>query len=452
MVAAKSLFIPKRLHHYHLFASTVPTDLLADIAMPHSDATAQTAAPRNVQALLPVASTPVPSSSLFGRFSFWGTAAPAPAPTPPLILDSATGPTDTRSTDAARTENSLTGGAADELDEVVLEQVKVEHDGGLLGLSWKNMLSITPSISAALKARNQDLQVDLNRCSEHPESAYGLPLYSSTSQIEAPVNTVSTGAFFNSTGRNTQVADILAKKQIPSVPHIPALSVPTVASLNSELKGSEDGISIYKMSIPSSFTPPTVEDPVSPVVQLGHFSNGDRIHRRSYATSPVPDLSIEVEGVSSSSATSTVQNDRREGGMVQKVSNPKSIKSSRKAVDINVEPVIERMSRMPLSPDIERTKAAFAPIEDYSTGKGTLVPVGSPDACAVTATRDASAHISDVSTPSSTTQPLSALLPVQVEISSPSSSSLSTSEDNFILIKPAIRAASRKISDYVQIV
>lgn len=414
--------------------------------MPHSDATAQTAAPRIVQAPLPVASTPVPAPSLFGRFSFWGAAAPVPAPTPPLILDSATGPTDT-----ARTETP-TGGGADELDEVVLEQVKVEHDGGLLGLSWKNMLSITPSISAALKARNQDLQVDLNRCSEHPESAYGLPLYTSTSQNEGPVNTVSTGAFFNSTGRNTQVADILAKKQIPSVPHISATSVPTMVSLSSDLKGSEDEISSYKMSIPSSFAPPTIEDPVSPVVQLGHFSNGDRIHRRSYAPSPVPDLSIEVEGVSSSSATLIGQNNQREGGMIQQDSDPKSMESSRKVVDINAEPVIERMSRTPLSPDIERAKAGFAPIEDYSTGKGTLVPAGSPDACAVTATRDASVHISDVSTPSSTTQPLSALLPVQVEISSPSSSSLSTSEDNYILIKPTIRAASRKISDYVQIV
>jgi hypothetical protein len=403
-----------------------------------------------VQAPLPVASTPAPAPSLFGRFSFWGAAAPAPVPTPPLILDS--GPTDARSTDAARTENSLAGGGADELDEVVLEQVKVEHDGGLLGLSWKNMLSITPSISAALKARNPDLQVDLNRCSEQPESAYGLPLYTSTSQIEAPVNTVLTGAFFNSTGRNTQVADILAKKQIPSVPHISATSVPTMMSLNSDLKGSEDGISSYKMSIPSSFAPPTIEDPVSPVVQLGHFSKGDRIHRRSYAPSPVPDLSIEVEGISSSSANSTGLSNQREGAMVQQDSDPKSIEGSRKVADINVEPVIERMSRMPLSPDIDRAKAGFAPIEDYSTGKGTLVPVGSPGACAVTATRDASVHINDVNTPSSTTQPLSALLPVQVEIYSPSSSSLSTSEDNYILIKPTIRAASRKISDYVQIV
>lgn len=414
--------------------------------MSHSDATAQTAAPRIVQAPLPVAYTPAPAPSLFGRFSFWGAAVPAPAPTPPLILDSETGPTDT-----ARTETP-TGGAADELDEIVLEQVKVEHDGGLLGLSWKNMLSITPSISVALKARNQDLQVDLNRCSEHPESAYGLPLYTSTSQIEAPVNTVSTGAFFNSTGRNTQVADILAKKQIPSVPHISATSVPTMLSLNSDLTGSEDGISTYKMSIPSSFALPTIEDPVSPVVQLGHFSNGDRIHRRSYAPSPVPDLSIEVEGVSSSSANSTGQINQREGGMVQQDSDSKSIESSRKVVEIDVEPVIERMSRTPLSPDIERAKAGFAPIEDYSTGKGTLVPAGSPDACAVTATRDASVHMSDVSTPSSTTQPLSALLPVQVEISSPSSSSLSTSEDKYILIKPTIRAANRKISDHVQIV
>ena len=409
-------------------------------------------------AILSSPPTPVPTPSLFGRFSFWGAAAPVPVPTPLLTRESASSPPDAMIADAVSTvltENSDISEGVDELDEITLDQVKIEHDGGLLGLSWKNMLSITPSISSALKLRNQDLQGDLNRCSENPQSAYGLPMYTSISQVEAPLNTGTTGAFFNSTGRNTQVADILAKKQVPSVPLIPvpSTSMSSATSSNTDLKDSEDEVSNPKISTPPSFVHATIGDSVSPVVQLGHFSNGDRILRRSHTPSPVLDLAGRFEGTDLSTDALIENNIQREGGMILFESTPKVLDASPiAAAEEHEGPVIGRMSRTHSNHNSERDKSELAVIKECSAGGETLLMTGTPDVCTVNLIRDVSIHVSIVSTPSSTTQTLPVQLSVHEELSSPSSSSLSTSEDNFILIKPTIRAASRKISDYVQIV
>ena len=347
----------------------------------------------------------------------------------------------------------------------MLDQVKVEHDGGLLGLSWRNMLSITPSLSAALKLRNQDLQANLNRCSEQPGTAYGLPLYTSTSQIELPVSTVATGAYFNLTGKNTQVADILAKKLVPSVTLIPLTITSTLRPVNSDLKDCEHASSVLKMSIPSSPVSHKIEDPISPVVQLEHFSNGNRIHKRSHTpppmsmsmSMPVPDLLIEMERIESSTDTVAGQNLSMKSGVIQNGSNPVYLNnSSQTAAEAEAEadggPNIERISRTPLSHDNARLRPEFTLIEERSSSKGMLLHTDTPDVCIAAVTKDVSMHTYDVSTPSSTTQTIPVPYSVHEDLSSPSSSSLSTSEDNFILIKPTIRAASRKISDYVQIV
>ena len=418
------------------------------------DSTALTAAPLNVPTIRILPPTPVPTPSLFGRFSFWGAA--ASIPTPLLTRDSALDTFDTKMTDAINIENKNISGVIDELDEIVLDQVKVEHDGGLLGLSWRNMLSITPSLSAALKLRNQDLHANLNRCSEQSGTAYGLPLYTSTSQVELPVNTVAAAAYFNLTGKNTQVADILAKKLIPPVTLIPLTITSTIRPVDSDLKDNEhaSASSVLMMSIPSSRVSHAIEDPISPVVQLGHFSNGDRIHRRSRTPPPlsmsmpvlVPDLLTEVGRIESSTDTVAEQNLPMKSGVIQKDRNPVYLDgSSRTAAEVNSEPNIERMPRSPSSHNNKRVRPEFSHIEERSSSKGMLLHADTPDICIAAVTKD-------VSTPSSTTQTIPVPFTVHEDLSSPSSSSLSTSEDNFILIKPTIRAASRKISDYVQIV
>ena len=244
---------------------------------------------------------------------------------------------------------------------------------------------------------------------------------------------------------------------------IPLTITSTLRPVNSDLKDCEHASSVLKMSIPSSPVSHTIEDPISPVVQLGHFSNGDRIHKRSHTpppmsksmsmSMPVPDLLIEVERIESSTDTVGGQNLSMKSGVIQKSSNPVYLDgSSRTAAEADGELYIERMSRTPLSHDNARVRPEFTLIEERSSSKGMLLHTDTPDVCIAAVTKDVSMHTYDVSTPSSTTQTIPVPYSVHEDLSSPSSSSLSTSEDNLILIKPTIRAASRKISDYVQIV
>jgi hypothetical protein len=390
--------------------------------------------------------TPASSGGLFGIFSLWG----QPAPTPLLLK----GPGTAGSEEKSPAVSPLEG--ADELEEIPLLETE-KHDGDLLSLSWKNALYITPSLSAALKQRNVDLLRDLNRCCDSIEATYVIP--SSSPPIKSPAisspSVISTGPF--DTGRNTQVAEILAKKT--SIPLVP---MPNAVTDSVGIRVNPPAVDIHQKKTSQFFAIAKIEEPVTPRVELGHFSNGDRIIR-STAPSPIPTAPVnpqlsETGSSSASSSFSSSSSVRADLGQVQgPVQDPQAAHHvpvpaelehtpgpgsllSNTALETNRAPSSEGHVEELLTPPnrVPMVKEGDTPSSEHSS----TVALGATHA-------DNSLISAQTATVAeSRTVAQKEVLPIDQN----SPSSLTTSEGNYILIPQPNRAPSRKIDDRTLIV
>lgn len=396
--------------------------------------------------MVPPVAAPAPSAGLFGMFSLWGQPAPAPA-----LLQKGLGTADSAGQKSS-TDNSLE--ETDELEEITLLETE-KHDGDLLSFSWRNALSITPSLSAALKQRNLDLLRDLNRCCDNVEATYVLPspTPSSSSLTKPPAITapsgIASGPF--DTGRNTQVAEILAKKT-----PIHLIPVPTAVTDSHGAKLNPPTVEIAQKKTSQFFAIAKIDEPIAPRVELGHFSNGDKIIRSS-APSPNPTAPLNsqlLEIGSSSSSSSSSSSVRADQGQVQGlVQDPRvahsipvvtEIEPSSGPASLLANTALEThralRSEEESLPSLNRVSAVQEGDTPSSEHSGT-VTLGTTHSDS----RQISAQADTVLETHSVAQKV--VLPTDQN----SPSSLTTSEGNYIIPQPS-RASSRKINDRTLIV
>jgi hypothetical protein len=381
-------------------------------------------------------------------FSLWGQPAPAP------LLQKGSGTADSGGQSPA--VNPLEG--TDELEEIPLLETE-KHDGDLLSISWRNALSVTPSLSAALKQRNLDLLRDLNRCCDNIEANYVLPSSSSTSPpikspaISAPSG-ISTGAF--ETSRNTLVAEILAKKT--SIPLVP---MPNAITDSLGIRGNQPAVDIAQKKNSQFFAITKIEEPVTQRVELGHFSNGDRIIR-STAPSPIPaaPLNPQLSETGSSSASSSFSSSsslRPDRGQVQGPGQDPQVAHS-----VPVVAELEHTTRPAYllantALDTNRAQRSEVHLEELHTHLNMVSTEqvgGSPSSehsntVALGATHADSSLIS-AQTATAETRIVALMEVPPTDQNSPPS--LTTGEGNYIIIPQPTRAPSRKINDRTLIV
>jgi hypothetical protein len=379
-------------------------------------------------------------------FSLWGQPAPAP------LLQRGPGTAD--SGEKSPAVNPLEG--TDELEEIPLLETE-KHDGDLLSISWRNALSITPSLSAALKQRNVDLLRDLNRCCDNIEANYVLPSSSSppikSPAISAPSG-ISTGAF--ETGRNTLVAEILAKKT-----SIPLMPMPNAITDSLGIRGNPPAVDIAQKKNSQFFAITKIEEPVTPRVELGHFSNGDRIIR-STAPSPIPaaPLNPQLSETASSSASSSLSSSsslRPDQGQVQGPGQDPQVAHS-----VLVVAELEHTTR-PASLlantalETNRAQSSEVHLEESHThlNRVSTEQVGGISSSAHINTVALGATHADSSLISAQTATADTRIVAQKEVrptDQNSPPSLTTGEGNYIIIPQLNRAPSRKINDRTLIV
>lgn len=378
-------------------------------------------------------------------FSRWGQPAPVP------LLQKGPGTADSAG-ETSPAVDLLEG--TDELEEIPLLETE-KHDGDLLSISWRNALSITPSLSAALKQRNLDLFRDLNRCCDNIESPHVLHSSSSLSPpIKSPAISAPPGiapvAF--DTGRNTQVAEILAKKT-----PIPLVPLPIAPADMHGISVNPPTVDIAQKKTSQLLAVARIEEPVTSRVELGHFSNGDRIIR-STAPSPIPTGPLHTQPSETSSSSSSSSSVRADQAQVQgPVQDPQvtpivpvvtllgnssgpashlantSLETQRAvSSDVHLEETVIPLNRVSAVHERDTSSSELSGI--ISLGS-TLVGSSQMNAQAATAAETHSVAQKEV---------------LQTDQYSPSS--LSTSEENYIIIPQPNRAPSRKINDRTLIV